>query len=99
MNWEILSYIAAVMTAVVGWYLAESVRSKNAADTTKTLTDAAVAIVNEKDEELKEMRLERTYRKLYVAYLLNGIDKLTLQIDDEPLFVPKTLEEFIASIT
>lgn len=80
---------------MVGWYLAESIRGKNKADTAAAITEAAMKMVDQRDEEIKELKSERTQLRLYVAYLLGGIEALRGQIKgDEIVFVPKSLEEF-----
>lgn len=95
MSWDILSPIGAAITALVGWYLAESIRNKNKADTAASLTEAAVKLVDQRDDDIKELKSERTQLRLYIAYLLGGIEALRGQIKgEEVVFTPKTLEEF-----
>lgn len=95
MPWDILSPIGAAITALVGWYLAESIRNKNKADTAATITEAAVKLVDQRDEDIKELKAERAQLRLYIAYLLGGIEALRGQIKgDAIVFTPKTLEEF-----
>lgn len=95
MPWDILSPIGAAITALVGWYLAESIRNKNKADTAATITEAAMKVVDQRDEEIKELKSERTQLRLYIAYLLGGIEAQRGQIKGEGVvFTPKTLEEF-----
>lgn len=94
MSWETLSPLAAVLTAFIGWYLAESVRNKNSSETTKNITDAALGLVAAQDKEIAELREERTCMRLYVIYLLTGINKLTGQLKDPPDFIPMSIEEY-----
>jgi hypothetical protein len=90
-----LYFIAAFITAAVGTYMAESIRKKNAADTAKALTDTAMNIVNQKDEDIKELRQQNSILRLYIQYLLTGIGQLRSQLGQIiPTFTPKSLDEF-----
>lgn len=94
-SWEILSYIAALITAVVGLWLAESIRSKNKADAAESLTAAAENIVESVRASNTELKQENSLLRLYVQYLLTGIAQLRGQLGAEvPVFTPKSLDEF-----
>jgi hypothetical protein len=88
MNWEILSYAAALLTALIGWYLAESVRKNNQANEASTLTGAALQLVNYKDKEIEILRSEIFILKLYLSHLVDEIHKTHKDFD------ALSLEEF-----
>lgn len=95
MQWENLSYIAALITAVVGLILAESIRRRNNADTAESLSSAARNIVESIESANKELKHENSVLRLYVQYLLTGINQLRIQLGKEmPVFTPKSLDDF-----
>lgn len=94
-----LYYIAAFITAVVGFYISHSLEIKHRADTANALTEAAMKIVESKDKDIDGLKKERLELRLYVAYLLAGIKTLQKQILQcggcgAPEFNPKSLDEF-----
>jgi hypothetical protein len=93
---QILFYLAAFVTALVGIYNAANLRKKSEVDMADSLTGTAMKIVDVRDREIAVMKTERAMRKIYITYLLTGIAVLTRQLGEtKPDFVPKTLEEFI----
>ena len=97
MDLSALYYIAAFVTAMVGFFLVESYRKKNEADTAKSLTTSAMSIVESKDRDLTTYSREKITLSLYSAYLMTGIRLLQTQLKASglsPDFEPKSLDEF-----
>lgn len=94
MNIELLGGLGALITVFGGWYITESIRKKNAADASNSITNAALNLVSQKDRDIKLMRDEDILLHLYIVYLLEGIATLTTQVKGRVRFRPKTLEQF-----
>lgn len=94
-----ISYLAALLTAVVGMFLAFSVRRKNLADADESLTSSAKNVVDMLNIAIENLKAERVVLKLYIEYLLVGIDRLLEQLKAKkvtPLFIPKSVDTFRA---
>jgi hypothetical protein len=91
-----LYYLGAFITAMVGFFLSESVRKKNEASTAQSLTESAMKMLEAKDKEMLECKEEKKSLRLYIAYLLTGIKLLQKQIRgfEPPEFNPLTIDEF-----
>ena len=97
MDMQTLTYIGSFLTAIVGMYIAESIRRKNHADAAKSLTDAAETILDMKEKELQVCKQERSMLYVYTDYLLTGIRILTAQLNQAkipPDFIPRMIEVF-----
>lgn len=93
----IISAVGAVLTATGGFYVANSIRSKNRADAVESLTNSAMKLVEAKDKELEDEQKENATLRVYIAYLLTGIKVLDKQLHDEcitPLFEPQSLDDY-----
>lgn len=97
MDFTSLSYIAAFITAIVGFYASDAIRRRNEASATQAITDSAMRLVDAKDKDNQNLRLENLMLKLYIEYLKTGVRLLSIQItrdNKEPEFNPQSLERF-----
>ncbi len=93
----IISAIGALLTALAGFYIANSIKRKNEADAAESLTSGAMKMVEAKDKEIIDLQKDIALLRLYITYLLTGIKVLRKQVVEAqttPCFDPIPVEEY-----
>jgi len=89
--------IAALMTVIVGLYLAKSTRNKAKTDAALAISEAAANIVKIRECDIQQLNARYKLLRSYVEYLTDGVLVLTKQLKKEgitPEFVPKSFDTY-----
>lgn len=90
--------LATLLTSIVGFYLAFSIRRKNDADAASALIDAADKVLSMYKGRVEELKADVACLKHYIEYLRTQIDLLYTALPKkfrEQITPIKSYEEFV----